>query len=259
MATIKPKAVIKKDFESFLSILNQASFTAHDFLFDSLPYTSGHLQIINQLSHLLPTNKKVLDLGCGSGLTSFLLAKNYQVTAVDVFESSSTQFYKFSRNSQKHLWQLLSKKRTSLNFKFYNGHKLEYPDSSFDLIFAHAVIEHVHTLKLKKLLSELKRVLKPHGYIVIARTPDQFALTEFLVKSHDTKFNLNQLKNLFPPQDYRLVYFGKTDFFPEMAPFSLGQKIINFLYPLTNMLDKLVNRSPLKVFSHHHLLFFQKL
>ena len=258
MATIKFRPVTQHDLQSFFNILKRNSLTPHDFLFDSRPYVTGTLDIINQLDNLIPPGKKILDLGCGSGLTSFLLSKNYQVQAVDVFESDSTQFHHNGKMAQQKLWNLLSKNKKNLKFNFFNGKNLNYPQSSFDLVFAHAVIEHIHPNKMKSILAEIKKVLKPGAYLVIARTPEQLALSELLIKSHDVRYSLKDLLNLFPKKDYLLISSAKTDFFPQIAPFPFAQKMINSLYPLTRLFDRILNHSPLKIFSHHHLLFFQK-
>src|SRR5690606_21592077 len=45
----------------------------------------------------------------------------------------------------------------------------EYPDQHFDLVVIYHVIEHVQNPQ--KLLKEIRRILKPHGWLILG-TPD---------------------------------------------------------------------------------------
>lgn len=59
--------------------------------------------------------------------------------------------------------------RLGLNCHAYQGKQLPFPDSTFDVLTAWHVIEHV--LDVQQTLSDWQRVLRPGGLIVVA-TPD---------------------------------------------------------------------------------------
>lgn len=96
--------------------------------------------------------KTVLDLGCGTGFSSFLLSKReFKVTGLDI--------------SDKFL--AVMKPKESKNLKFIVGDilNLEFPDRSFDVVTSHEVIEHI--TNIEKALNEMTRIVKKGGRIII--------------------------------------------------------------------------------------------
>lgn len=256
------KHISFKNFNDFFEILKSSGFTKEEFLFHSLPYISGFKSIINKTIHTLPENKyNILDFGCGTGLSSYLLSNSLgSVTAIDVYDKNQeTQaaFIEKGQKSQKQLWKNLEILNSNLKFIFYDGKKIPFKNNKFDLVFAHAVLEHIPPQYLKNILKEINRVLKTNGFFIIARTPNKYALTEFLAKSHDVKFSKNEILNICKKQNFDVLYYQKTDFFPEIAPFNL-QKFLNLIYPLTQKLDLFINKSPLSILSHHHFIILKK-
>lgn len=100
-------------------------------------------------------HKKVLDFGCGSGVLSYLMAKNgYDVTASDI-EFSPLNLVKTEIDFP-----------SSINFIEGDIINLEVPDNSFDVIFALDVLEHVDNLE--DYMKLFKRLLTPNGMIIIS-------------------------------------------------------------------------------------------
>ena len=100
-------------------------------------------------------NKKVLDFGCGSGVLSYLLAKNnYKVTAVDI---------EFSP-----LLAIKEKIEFPENIKFIEGDitSMNLPDKSFDIIFALDVLEHIDDLQ--NYIALFQRLLTDTGVIIVS-------------------------------------------------------------------------------------------
>lgn len=102
--------------------------------------------------------KKVLDIACGEGYGVNLMAKSaLQVTGIDIdnltIEKAITKY-----------------KQENISFK--HGSILQIPaqDGSFDLITCFETLEHVNDHNI--LMSELKRVLKPSGLLIIS-TPEK--------------------------------------------------------------------------------------
>lgn len=252
--------ISNQDLLSFSQILEENDFTKEEFLFNSVPYISGMKRIINITQNIINnSSSNILDLGCGTGLTSYFLSKNAsQVIGIDVFEADSTQFHKNNQMAQKKLWNSLSNSKNNLKFKFYDGSKIPFKTKSFDLVFLHAVFEHITPNNRSFLLREIYRVLKTSGYLVIARTPNKYALTEFLAKSHEFKFTKKELLSYFDNHKYKTIHYKKTDFFPEIGPNKFFQNLINTLYPVLGKIDNFINETPLEVLSHHHFLILKK-
>jgi ubiquinone/menaquinone biosynthesis C-methylase UbiE len=250
----------RKDLSDYFQILESNNFHKEEFLFNSTPYISGMERIINITQKTVNNrNSNILDLGCGTGLTSYLLSKNaHLVTGLDVYEIQTTQFYKNDQITQKKLWGSLSKNKKNLKFELYNGIKTSFKKNTFDLISLHAVFEHISINKRSLLLKEIYRILKNKGYLVIARTPNKYAITEFLAKSHEYKFSKNEILNLILNNNYKIIRYEKTDFFPEIGPNKFFQNLLNYIYPVIRKIDYFINKTPLSIFSHHHFIILQK-
>lgn len=98
--------------------------------------------------------KKILELGCGTGIFSrYLLEENPSVlvTAVDI----SSEAIRVAKDKSK---------KFKSRIKYYVGDALDLPfaSNSFDLVFGNSIIHH---LPLDRALVEIKRVLKPGGTI----------------------------------------------------------------------------------------------
>lgn len=106
-------------------------------------------------------DKKVLDLGCGDGYFSYLLAcDGNKVTAVDVSKQRLDKFKKLAL--ENNIKQVL-----------YNGQRLPFSDSSFDVVVILEVIEHLVDYEI--VLKEICRVLRKGGKVVVG-TPYKEAL-----------------------------------------------------------------------------------
>lgn len=101
------------------------------------------------------TKNKILDFGCGSGLLSYMLAKNgHDVTACDI-EFSPLNLVKKSI-------------RFPLNIDFIEGDILDkdFEKNSFDIIYALDVLEHIDDLE--PYITLFDSLLTPKGVIVIS-------------------------------------------------------------------------------------------
>lgn len=123
-------------------------------------------RLLDKLS--LQGNEKVLDVGCGRGLFSTLLAKRLpsgRVTGIDIWQGKDQSGNSLLR-AQKNA--LLEGVENRVEFQTADMRKIPFPDDSFDLVVSSLVI---HNLSLKEdrllALSEMARVLKPSGMLVI--------------------------------------------------------------------------------------------
>lgn len=104
---------------------------------------------------------KVLDAACGEGYGSDLLARTAaHVTGVDVSESAIRHARQRYENAAQGRLQFSQSDVTGLPFD----------DDSFDAIVSFETLEHLDSQK--QMLAEFRRVLKPHGWLLIS-TPDR--------------------------------------------------------------------------------------
>ena len=118
---------------------------AEEVLFSNSPY------LREKLNFSAYSSKKVLDLGCGSGVLSIALAKNgADVTAVDLTETA-TKMTQLNANLQK------------LNIKVVraDAENLAFADETFDYIISWGVLH--HTENPEQAFNEVSRTLKTNG------------------------------------------------------------------------------------------------
>lgn len=138
-------------------------------------YTPGYTQTASNfmaqrsaVSHakfLLPhldATSRLLDCGCGPGSITCDFAKiavSGNVQGIDR-EQSQTDLAR-ARASEQGL--------TNVTFSIGSIYDLPFPNSSFNVVFAHAIFEHLASPE--KALAEMLRVLEPGGLVAI-RSPD---------------------------------------------------------------------------------------
>ncbi|MEG3894387.1 MULTISPECIES: methyltransferase domain-containing protein [unclassified Microcoleus] len=100
--------------------------------------------------------KDVLEIGCGKGFNSQFLAEQYpnvKFTGVDL--------------TPLHI-KIATQKNTKINnlsFKIGDFNKLDFPDESFDIVFAFECL--CHAKQPQKPLAEIFRILRPGGQLIV--------------------------------------------------------------------------------------------
>jgi ubiquinone/menaquinone biosynthesis C-methylase UbiE len=184
------------------------------------PWWGEHLHRYLEALKLIQGKNRVLDIACGTGFGSFLLAgKGFQVTGADISEDT----IKNCASKYNH---------PKLNFIAADGTKLPFEDGAFDAVISFETIE--HTKAFREMLSEFKRVTKSNGLVILS-TPN------ILVNSpggvvrnpyHTQEWNYAELdailKGIFPRtgicgQEY--IRYKKKN-----LRMTLGQMAENFMY-----------------------------
>lgn len=99
-------------------------------------------------------DKDVLDVGCGAGVEVVRFARaGARVTGVDIAKSAID----LAR-------QNLEQQGLAARLDVADGEHLPYPDASFDLVFAHGVVQ--YTGDDRRMVAEIHRVLRPGGLAV---------------------------------------------------------------------------------------------
>jgi len=144
---------------------------------------------LDMIQKLIPSDVgTILDAGCGNGIIANALAKEYQVTGIDVSEAALEGVQ-------------CSKQLASVT-------AIPFPDASFDLVICSQVLEHLDDEALEQACQELKRVSR--RYLLIS-VPHEEPLLQKQYKcadcghtahihGHLQYFTLNRLHALFTPE-----------------------------------------------------------
>jgi len=104
----------------------------------------------------LPAESRILEVGCGSGLTSVQLAlQGYTIEAVDSVDA-------MIQRARQHAAKAGVGERIITSVR--SVYDLRYPDSSFDLVLKIGVAPWLYSLD--KALREVVRVVRPGGYLI---------------------------------------------------------------------------------------------
>jgi len=112
-----------------------------------------HKSRFREVRKLATSAEKVLDVGCADGVFSKVIldtTKAKNLVGLDVVKTSI-------KWAKKH-WKNVDRMR----FMVGDAHKLEFESGTFDAVFCLEALEHV--ADPKKVLNEIKRVLKKGGY-----------------------------------------------------------------------------------------------
>lgn len=148
---VPPKAFYKKYLRQFSQYSKSRQFI--DWCSAIAPFRG--IRAVKLLSQFKPKSAKVLDLGCGIGLTLHILAQEFPNTVgCDIDE-----------RALKATRKLLVRVGLKTKLVFYDGEKLPFRSSSFDAVTSLEVIEHAENPVL--MLKEIARILKTDGILII--------------------------------------------------------------------------------------------
>ncbi len=154
---------VKKIYDGYSSV--------YDTIFKRFfhPRIKHAIQTMNFVS-----GEKVLDVGVGTGLSLTLFPRDCEVTGIDLSSEMLSEAHdKVKRSKLDHV-TLLQMNAMNLNFK----------DNSFDKVFISHVVSVVPDLY--KAMSEVRRVCKPGGEVVIV---NHFKSTNKMVAGMEKVFN----------------------------------------------------------------------
>ncbi|MFC2020399.1 class I SAM-dependent methyltransferase [Chloroflexota bacterium] len=146
-----------------------------------------HLAAYAVLAEPLVANKKVLEIGCGSGYgANYLSESALSVVATDISPKGIAD----CRNKYG---------RENLDFMEANGLKLPFKNSSFDVAVSFQVIEHLTPKSALKYLSEIRRVLNSEGVFLVSTPNSRLRLLPFQKPwnpEHKKEYKEEDLKEL---------------------------------------------------------------
>ena len=146
-------------------------------------------------------DKVILDGGCGVGAFSEVLTKENEVHGIDFSEESLA--YASKRGIKTHVGNLT---------------ELPFENNMFDVCYSIGVIQYIHDYK--KALSELSRVVKPGGTLLIETLNKEsiqrkaYCLLHKNDKDFDLMFSEKELSDIFQEMG-----FGNIEFLTLYQPF----------------------------------------
>lgn len=224
------------DLEIATQPLGSAGFFREldDYRFDKLRYLP---QVVDFNGY---KDKKLLEVGCGVGIDLVRFARGGAiVTGVDLAETSiDLAKQNFEQNGLQG------------DLRVMNGQALEFDDNSFDVVYAHGVLQ--YTADAQQMVNELHRVLKPGGQaIMMVYNRNSWLnalskLTKVDLEHEDApvlkKYSIGEFKAMLKP-------FSKVRIVPERFPVKSklhtglkGQIYNNVFVGAYNVLPKAVIR-----------------
>lgn len=149
----------------------------------------------------------IMDLGAGNGISSVAFAmKGFRVTAVEPDPSHTVGAGAIGRLKESYALG-------QLEICSSYGESLDFPDASFDIVYARQAMH--HAADLEKFVKEISRVLKPKGLLMTCRdhvVNDEKQKDTFL-KAHpfqkfyhgENAFSLSEYKQAFSKAGLKLL------------------------------------------------------
>ncbi|MBX7140207.1 MAG: class I SAM-dependent methyltransferase [Chitinophagales bacterium] len=142
--------------------LKENYITAHA----SIEWWEGHINYMLLQQYGAYLTGEVIDFGCNHGACTILAARNAglaHITGVD--------FNKEALGEAGRLLQTCNEKpevKHKVTFREASLFELPFADDSFDNGYMFHVIEHIYPADQKKVFGEMRRVIKPGGFILFA-------------------------------------------------------------------------------------------
>lgn len=162
------------------------------------PWWGEHVHRYDEVIKELNNHDKILDIACGTGFGSDLLAAKTkgEVIGGDIDKEAILEC--------QGRWD-----KYNLQFKVLDGTNLDFDDQYFDKVVSFETIE--HTTKYKEMLAEFARVLKPNGIAFISTPNFPINSPTGVVTNpyHTQEFVYNELKQILEEAFSSVVIYGQ--------------------------------------------------
>lgn len=187
--------IIQKDKDNFLKKFYGDNVHAiHDEAWDRYfnKKHKKHAEVVKRLNWLEPNicGPRVIDVGCGSGIGSFICAKLkdvHEVYAVDVWDKTIDKAKEYIDKTDGYIKEKI---------KFFSclAEELPFEDNFFNCAILGEVLEHVCNDDV--VLYEVHRVLKRNGKIIIT-VPIDMTLSDEHIRAYTLSSLSNCVKRYF--------------------------------------------------------------
>jgi ubiquinone/menaquinone biosynthesis C-methylase UbiE len=128
-------------------------------------------------------NYRVLDLGCGDGLSAVYFSRyfpNWKIDGVDISERSIVVA------KGRHI--------PNTNFICSNAGHINFEDGAFDIVFTAGMLHHVPEIERPSIINEIYRLLKPGGRLYVFEHNPINPATQYLVRTCEFDEHAHLLK-----------------------------------------------------------------
>lgn len=210
-----------------------------------------YLKQVEFLGKIIPKRSKVLDIGCGLGQTTALLASSCEhidIVGADIKKHSS--------------WVEL--RRFGCDFCLCDATSLPYRPEIFDVIVSFGVME--HTNSDIKFLTEVNRCLRRGRFNILFQLLNKYSFSEYLSKKmglwhHERTYSKNDIKSLLEISGFDTRLISKEHVIPAQTN-RINRNLANFFdkhyYKICN-LDERLSKTPLSVISQDYMIVSKKL
>lgn len=179
------------------------------------------------------SGRNFLDWGCRHAWDSCMVRmvnESATIAGCDISESmndSTKAFARLTYTPLTHSW------------------KLPYPDATFDRVICSGVLEHVPIPSAS--LSELNRIVKNDGYLIVTFLPNAMSYTEFTLRKflkygqHRRLYTMSQMKRLLLDHGFEPI---KTGYHQLMPSLTQGHKVLKWRW-LGDMFRALFKADPI--------------
>jgi len=227
-----------------------AKFPDHAFHITSDLNWLRYLKQAELLKRIILPRSRVLDLGCGLGFTTALLASccdAINVIGVDLKRHPT--------------WHELEE--FGCDFCVCDAASLPFLSESVEVIVSFGVIEHAQSDI--EFLKEVNRCLKKNGYNVLFQLPNKYSLSEYLSKKmglwhHDRTYSESNIREQIKACGFDVTYMAREHFIPAQVhrvSRSLGNIFDKNCREICQ-LDVILCKTPLSLFSQDYLLISKK-
>lgn len=168
------------------------------------------------------TGKKVLDIGCGTGIyVDYLTKKGFDAAGVDFVK----EFIDYAKKHRKG------------KFMIADAYKLPFKDKSFDTVIMFDVLEHIENEL--KVINEIKRITKKRLIVIVPHKIDKNLFTlgliyrHYIDKTHFRNYDYKELCDLFFKFSLKKIYFEGMDLIN-------AENLINKILKIDNLIRKII-------------------
>jgi SAM-dependent methyltransferase len=198
---------VKDDYRK--EIAKAAPFFIKDIEFYTKVKADIFLQFANKFFGNSISNLKVLDAGCGVGLTDVYLTKVFDsLYGIELFEE---------------LVEVAQKRNPKVEYKQYDGMNFPFKPGSMDLVFSSMVIHHIPLEYRLNFFEQISMVLSDNGYAVIFECNPYNPVTRYSVKKCKLDegavlITAGEMKKLAREAGLKVVKSSYFLFFPFRGP-----------------------------------------
>lgn len=201
----------------------------------------------------LGAKSRVLDFGAGSGIAGWLFSgMGHDADGIDIdcFADQTTSM----AAEQRLLWTLLTAAHPTLHFQHYWNNIIPAEPAAFDAVVAYGVIEHIPEDQLQEVMTQIRRVTKPGGHLLVSYLPRRWAWLEIANKLygrnyHQRRWGDQEIQSFLARFGFETVAFRRVIYAPQFPSW-----LANKYQRLFDALDRLADIWPFRLFARDILL-----